>query len=85
MKKAKRLEHSSQIETTIEASPINSREAQRDAHLKSIDFFHVENFPTRIPPREVFWSFVKNAPGSLFWLPPLRQEDCPVRPQNLLP
>ncbi|WP_413585662.1 YceI family protein [Bdellovibrio sp. HCB274] len=33
------------VEATIEASSINTREAQRDAHLKSADFFDVEKFP----------------------------------------
>jgi polyisoprenoid-binding protein YceI len=36
----------SRVEATIDASTINTREAQRDAHLKSIDFFNVEQFPT---------------------------------------
>jgi polyisoprenoid-binding protein YceI len=36
----------SQVEATIDASSINTREPQRDAHLKSPDFFDVEKFPT---------------------------------------
>lgn len=36
----------SHVEATIEASSINTREPQRDAHLKSADFFDVEKFPT---------------------------------------
>jgi polyisoprenoid-binding protein YceI len=36
----------SRVEATIEASSIETRDAQRDAHLKSADFFHVEKFPT---------------------------------------
>jgi len=36
----------SQIEATIDAATINTREAQRDAHLRSADFFDVEKFPT---------------------------------------
>lgn len=36
----------SRIEATIDASTINTNEAQRDAHLKSADFFDVEKFPT---------------------------------------
>lgn len=33
-------------EALIEAASIETRDAQRDAHLKSADFFHVERFPT---------------------------------------
>ncbi|MGA3096638.1 MAG: YceI family protein [Bryobacteraceae bacterium] len=36
---------SSSIDATIDAASINTREAQRDAHLKSADFFDVERFP----------------------------------------
>jgi polyisoprenoid-binding protein YceI len=36
----------SHVEAAIEASSINTREEQRDAHLKSADFFHAEKFPT---------------------------------------
>ena len=36
----------SRIEAVIEAGSIETRDAQRDAHLKSADFFHVEKFPT---------------------------------------
>lgn len=36
----------SRVEASIEAASINTRDAQRDAHLKSADFFDVENFPT---------------------------------------
>jgi polyisoprenoid-binding protein YceI len=36
----------SRVEATIDASTINTHEAQRDAHLKSVDFFDVEQFPT---------------------------------------
>ncbi len=36
----------SAVEATIDAASINTREAQRDAHLKSPDFFDVEKFPT---------------------------------------
>lgn len=34
------------VEAMIEAASINTREAQRDAHLKSPDFFDVEKYPT---------------------------------------
>lgn len=33
------------VEVTIDATTINTRESQRDAHLKSADFFDVEKFP----------------------------------------
>jgi polyisoprenoid-binding protein YceI len=36
----------SRVEVTIDASTIDTRDAQRDAHLKSPDFFDVEKFPT---------------------------------------
>jgi polyisoprenoid-binding protein YceI len=35
----------SQVEATIDATSINTRDLQRDAHLKSADFFNVEKFP----------------------------------------
>src|SRR5258706_16369010 len=34
------------VSVTIDAASIDTREAQRDAHLKSADFFDVEKFPT---------------------------------------
>lgn len=40
-----RLEKS-QVEAQIEAASIETRDAQRDAHLKSPDFFDAEKFPT---------------------------------------
>jgi len=36
----------SRVEAVIEAASVETRDAQRDAHLKSADFFHVEKFPT---------------------------------------
>jgi polyisoprenoid-binding protein YceI len=36
----------SRIEATIDAASVNTRDVQRDAHLKSADFFDVERFPT---------------------------------------
>jgi len=36
----------SHAEAVIEAASIETRDPQRDAHLKSADFFHAEKFPT---------------------------------------
>jgi polyisoprenoid-binding protein YceI len=36
----------SRAEVTIDAKTIHTRDEQRDAHLKSADFFDVEKFPT---------------------------------------
>ena len=36
----------SRVEASIDADSINTRDPQRDAHLKSADFFDVERFPT---------------------------------------
>jgi polyisoprenoid-binding protein YceI len=36
----------SRVEALIEAASLETRDAQRDAHLKSADFFHVEKFPS---------------------------------------
>jgi polyisoprenoid-binding protein YceI len=36
----------SRIEAVIDAATINTHDPQRDAHLKSADFFDVEKFPT---------------------------------------
>jgi polyisoprenoid-binding protein YceI len=36
----------SAIDVTINTASIDTREAQRDAHLRSADFFDVERFPT---------------------------------------
>jgi polyisoprenoid-binding protein YceI len=35
----------SRVEASIDAGSINTREADRDAHLKSSDFFDVQKFP----------------------------------------
>jgi len=35
----------SRLEASIEVASINTRDDQRDAHLKSEDFFHAEKFP----------------------------------------
>jgi polyisoprenoid-binding protein YceI len=36
----------SHIEASVEVASVNTRDPQRDAHLKSADFFDVEKFPT---------------------------------------
>jgi polyisoprenoid-binding protein YceI len=36
----------SSVEASIDVSSIETRDAQRDGHLKSADFFDVEKFPT---------------------------------------
>jgi len=36
----------SRVEARIEAASLETRDAQRDTHLKSADFFDVEKFPT---------------------------------------
>ena len=36
----------SNVVASIEAASLNTRDAQRDTHLKSPDFFHVEQHPT---------------------------------------
>jgi polyisoprenoid-binding protein YceI len=36
----------SRVDAEIDASTINTRDSQRDAHLKSPDFFDVQKFPT---------------------------------------
>lgn len=36
----------SSVEASIEVASINTRDAQRDAHLKSADFFDVDKYPT---------------------------------------
>src|SRR5262245_29262651 len=36
----------SHVEASIDAASINTREADRDTHLKSADFLDVEKFPT---------------------------------------
>lgn len=38
----------SEVEVSTDAASINTNDAQRDAHLKSADFFDVEKFPTLI-------------------------------------
>ena len=35
----------STLEVSIDASTVNTQDAQRDGHLKGPDFFHVEKFP----------------------------------------
>src|SRR4051794_33195498 len=36
----------SRVEASIDVSTVNTRDPQRDIHLKSADFFDVEKFPT---------------------------------------
>ncbi len=37
---------SSSVDVTIDATTVDTRQEQRDAHLKSADFFDVEKYPT---------------------------------------
>src|ERR1700756_2532371 len=43
---SEKLVTESHVEVTIDAASVNTRDPQRDAHLKSADFFDVEKFPT---------------------------------------
>lgn len=52
----------SRVEAIIEAASINTRESQRDAHLRGPDFFDVEKFPTITFKSE---RFEKNADGDI--------------------
>ena len=36
----------SSISATVDVSSLNTGDVQRDAHLKSVDFFDTESFPT---------------------------------------
>ncbi len=36
----------SSLEVTVQAASVDTRDANRDGHLRSADFFDVENFPT---------------------------------------
>src|ERR1700675_1439529 len=36
----------SSVEASVDVSTVNTGDAQRDAHLKSADFFDVEKYPT---------------------------------------
>jgi polyisoprenoid-binding protein YceI len=36
----------SKVESSVDVASVETRDAQRDAHLKSADFFDVEKFPT---------------------------------------
>ncbi len=38
----------STLEVSIDVNTVNTQDAQRDGHLKSADFFHVEKFPAMI-------------------------------------
>jgi polyisoprenoid-binding protein YceI len=38
----------SAVEATVDVATVSTGDAQRDGHLKSADFFDVENFPTMI-------------------------------------
>ena len=48
--------NASAVTATLDASSIDTRDAGRDAHLKSADFFDVENFPV--------WTFVSTSVSS---------------------
>jgi len=44
-----------QVDVTIDATTIDTREPKRDAHLKSPDFFDVAKFPTLTFKSKKFW------------------------------
>jgi polyisoprenoid-binding protein YceI len=53
----------SHIEGTIDADSLETRDAQRDGHLKSADFFDVERFPNcRLRPQASAWCGPGNWP-----------------------
>ena len=48
------------VEATIEAASIETRDNQRDAHLKSADFFDVERFPDTLHFKSTSISLVRD-------------------------
>ena len=42
----RRIRRTREVEATIDVNTIHTRDEQRDAHLKSADFFDVEKYPT---------------------------------------
>jgi hypothetical protein len=80
----------SMLEAHIDVASISTREADRDTHLKSADFFDVENFPTisftsKRVTKDRSTCASRNADTSLYHLPPDADEEALVMLSDILP